>query len=521
VIRDQLVAAIDHWAFVALMQNDGPSVERLLRIARLADPEPRWGDRFRDRAVWQSADQMRELADAAFTTSPPPPGYQLALLGLLLRERRAGQRHTLLLAEACRRQRSNYWLSREMAAALSAEHRLHEAAGYYRAALAVRPQSAWTHNDLGLVMLMAGQTDEGLAECRRAVELAPASRTLRAHLVNELAEAGYWKEAATECRRALEFDPSNYLPAILAGKERPTDVPTLHALAEWCLKHKRLTATAADFYTAVLSAQPSLADDLEAGQRFQAACAAALAGCGIGADAGRLDERRRAGLRKQALEWLTAEYDAWAQRHRRGKPGDYTVAATAVRAWQRNDDLAAVRDEKALAKLPLDERRPSWPSGSELSVAGPRLPAVGQARRGAAMAGEGDLLVGPTGGPDARRKPVHGIAPPQLARSARTAPAGRGTASIGAVLQEGQKSTGSVVARQWLRAELAAQTRALEADPTAARWGVCEALTRWRKEPDLTCVRDPGELNKLAADERKEYLALWAEVAAVLARTDK
>jgi hypothetical protein len=34
-------------------------------------------------------------------------------------------------------------------------------------------------------------------------------------------------------------------------------------------------------------------------------------------------------------------------------------------------------------------------------------------------------------------------------------------------------------------------------------------------------VRDPGALDKLAADERKEYLALWAEVAAVLDRTEK
>jgi hypothetical protein len=29
-----------------------------------------------------------------------------------------------------------------------------------------------------------------------------------------------------------------------------------------------------------------------------------------------------------------------------------------------------------------------------------------------------------------------------------------------------------------------------------------------------------GELDKLAADERTEFLALWAEVAAVLARTE-
>jgi hypothetical protein len=34
-------------------------------------------------------------------------------------------------------------------------------------------------------------------------------------------------------------------------------------------------------------------------------------------------------------------------------------------------------------------------------------------------------------------------------------------------------------------------------------------------------LREPGELDRLAADEGKEYLVLWAEVAAVLARTQK
>jgi serine/threonine-protein kinase len=76
-------------------------------------------------------------------------------------------------------------------------------------------------------------------------------------------------------------------------------------------------------------------------------------------------------------------------------------------------------------------------------------------------------------------------------------------------------------ARRWLRAELATRVHALDTDPTAARTGVREALTRWQKEPDLACVRDLDELDRLAADEREEYLALWAEVAAVLARTQR
>jgi tetratricopeptide (TPR) repeat protein len=71
-------------------------------------------------------------------------------------------------------------------------------------------------------------------------------------------------------------------------------------------------------------------------------------------------------------------------------------------------------------------------------------------------------------------------------------------------------------ARQWLCAELAARVGSLDADPTAARLGVREALTRWQKEPDLASVRDPAELAKLPDAEREEWQRLWADVAALV-----
>jgi hypothetical protein len=140
----------------------------------------------------------------------------------------------------------------------------------------------------------------------------------------------------------------------LAGNELPAQVFARRALAEWCLKRKRLTATAARLYHA-FAAQPSLAEGLEEAQRLDAGCAA-LAGCRVGEDVARLGSKTRAKLRKQALDWLTAEYNAWAERHRRGKPRDRTAAASAVRSWQQNADLAGVRDEQALTRLPADER---------------------------------------------------------------------------------------------------------------------------------------------------------------------
>jgi serine/threonine-protein kinase len=574
-IRGQLVAAIEDRAFVALMLNDGPLVERLLRIARLAEPEPGWKDRFRNPAAWKSPMQLAQLAAGAFDSSPPPSEHQLALLGLLLRNVGDQSQSGRLLGQACARQPKNFWVHREMGFALALQSRWVDAAAYYRTALTLRPDNAGAQEGLGMVLAGSGQIDAAIAAYRRAIELSPTSASLHNRLVEALANAGYWKEAEAACRRALEIDPTNSwapfrcadvlydqsrleeatilgskaveiapdfedahytlgeifaktarhedavkafrkvtelraakppvsllkaakspademlaqelaavgsreeaitvleaaaardpkdfrfplaagklyrsqgkledaasafdkaanllparswcwegltaarlgqgrfadaraatshlvalagseterrawrrqydlcgallaidaeLPAILAGKEQPPNASTQRALAEWCLKHKRLTAAAAGFYDAAFSAQPSLADDLEAADRLNAACAAALAGCGVGENAAELSGERRAALRKQALDWLTADYNAWAERHRLGKPGDRTVAATALRSWQQNEDLAGVRDEQALAKLPADERaawQALWEKAATVAVRDP------------------------------------------------------------------------------------------------------------------------------------------------------
>ena len=46
-----------------------------------------------------------------------------------------------------------------------------------------------------------------------------------------------------------------------------------------------------------------------------------------------------------------------------------------------------------------------------------------------------------------------------------------------------------------------------------------QKLTGWRDDPDLAGRREPGALEKLSVEERKERLALWREVEARLSRT--
>jgi serine/threonine-protein kinase len=105
------------------------------------------------------------------------------------------------------------------------------------------------------------------------------------------------------------------------------------------------------------------------------------------------------------------------------------------------------------------------------------------------------------------------------ARAAALVGCGRGADADG--VDETERAGWRRQARDWLRADLTARVRLLDENSAAVRGDVRRALTNWKEDPELACVRDPGELNKLAPDERKEFLALWADVAAVLARTEK
>jgi hypothetical protein len=108
--------------------------------------------------------------------------------------------------------------------------------------------------------------------------------------------------------------------------------------------------------------------------RYRAARVAALAGCGqdqaalvvehayhpgVIKDAGRLGDQERAGLRKQAREWLRAELERWRRVQEKGPDTTRPRTAEEMQDWLGDPDFAGVRGEKALANLPAEER-PGW-----------------------------------------------------------------------------------------------------------------------------------------------------------------
>jgi hypothetical protein len=146
------------------------------------------------------------------------------------------------------------------------------------------------------------------------------------------------------------------LPGLISGKEKPASAQEALDAAVVCFK-RDLPYAAACLRAAAFAADPKLADDLKAGHRYDAACEAALAAAGQGKDAGKLDDKERARLRKQALDWLRADLAAWDKRLKSGGPADRAEVQQRLKHWQEDKDFAGIRDKEALAKLPEEERK--------------------------------------------------------------------------------------------------------------------------------------------------------------------
>jgi hypothetical protein len=81
-----------------------------------------------------------------------------------------------------------------------------------------------------------------------------------------------------------------------------------------------------------------------------------LAGCGRGKDADKLDDKERAHLRRQALDWQRADLEAWRRLLDKNPEKVRPILVERMRHWLADADFAGVRGPAALARLPEAER---------------------------------------------------------------------------------------------------------------------------------------------------------------------
>jgi serine/threonine-protein kinase len=269
-----------------------------------------------------------------------------------------------------------------------------EATKSHQAALAIRKKLVREHpeipdfahdlgvslNNLAVIDLDAKRFKEARVRLhdavhwqRKALVGNPANPTYRqsmAKSLDNLAKAarglGDTKDG-TEAERELaelrESDPAikaldERLAAIIKGEKQPKDEADRLRLARRAYE-KSLHSAAARLWADALMTNPNLGDDRRTQHRYNAACAAALAGSGQGKDVPRPDEAARAKLRSQALGWLQAELAAWTKLLESGPPAVRPVTTQTLQHWKQDSDLAGVREADALARLPEGERK-AW-----------------------------------------------------------------------------------------------------------------------------------------------------------------
>jgi serine/threonine-protein kinase len=256
--------------------------------------------------------------------------------------------------------------------------KLDDAIAAYREAIRLKPDFAMAHYNLGSGLRDQGKLAEAIAEYRDSIRLKPEYAEAHCNLGLVLSQQGQFREALAELRRGHELGsrgagwpyPSaqwvrraerlvaleRRLPAVLRGDDKASDAAEGIGFADLANKMKRF-ALSARLYSESLRADPKLAEDMKSGDRYNAACAAALAGAGQGDDKPPLDEKEKARWRKQALDWLHADLAFWTREAETGKPEGKALVSQKLQHWKADTDLAGIREETALQTLPEDERK--------------------------------------------------------------------------------------------------------------------------------------------------------------------
>jgi tetratricopeptide (TPR) repeat protein len=104
------------------------------------------------------------------------------------------------------------------AQALDAQRGLEEAAAEYRRALALRPDHAEAHCNLGTVLWKQRKLDEAAARLRHALALSPDYADAQFNLARVLYERGSFDAAISHCEKAVALQPGNAEVHSFAGR---------------------------------------------------------------------------------------------------------------------------------------------------------------------------------------------------------------------------------------------------------------------------------------------------------------
>jgi len=317
-----------------------------------------------------------------------------------------------LMAAAWRTHPSDYVLAYRSSHRLwgTGEGRIGEMLAWAKVAVALRPDSPFAHNQLGIAYRAMHDWDQAEASIHRAIELGrkyPKYAGARVNLGNMLLEKGELDGAEANYRAAIAIDPDTAgtyfnmglvydrrgdlagaeewyrkslvvnpkqeyyrqildgvvqrrvrLEELAAGRADPATTDEAFTVIGLALRSSpRQYLTAVRLYTWVFAADPALTEDLSNYHRYNAACVASMAAEGKKNESPKIETAERSRLTEMAMKWLRADLAQMTTQakdpDRRQQIGEWLTY------WKKDPDLAAVRDSAALeAMSPAD--REMW-----------------------------------------------------------------------------------------------------------------------------------------------------------------
>ena len=237
-IRPFLLAALDCWAGL-----DPKGRTRLVSIAQRADNDA-WRMKYREAMLRVDRPALLQLSLRPESLAQSP-GTLVVLGDLLSRFDRPAA--VKFLGQAQHLHPADLWINFQIASVLERMEppRTENAIGYYRAAVAIRPESAGLHNNLGLALLHKGELDEAIAEYRAAIQLKPDLAGAHSNLGAALRRKREFDAATAECREAIRLNP---------------DFPYAHNNLGLALKARGKLEEAVGEYREAIRLKPDLAE---------------------------------------------------------------------------------------------------------------------------------------------------------------------------------------------------------------------------------------------------------------------
>lgn len=557
-IRAAVVAALDDWAGCVGFSSDADVKARLawvLEVARTADPDATgWRDAVREPETWLERTVLEKLAGEA-----PTEGESIPLLvALSERLHYSGGDAGAFLGAVQRRHPDDFWVTFNLSNVARRTDML-QSVRYLQAALALRPESAIVHNNLGCSLGSLGRLDEAAAHLRRAIEIDPESSTAHSNMGNALQLLGRFDEALAEYAEAIRLDPESSnahgnLGKALMGVGRTDEAMEMY---ERAIALDPVYAAVRDNYGYVLHEAGRYDDaiaSLREAIRLDAKVVTAHLNLGrslraVGEHRESVEASERAialnpgvpeaylnlSLARFELGELEAALDA-ADRGLAVKPEYLKLYAARCRVLL---DLGRVGDARA------DARRIAEGSAAGSGMAGEaqrvvefcdgllaresRLERIADGSDKEASALDlvlaGHLLM-------KRKRNAEAVAcfarafEMDGALAEDNTDANRLTASRAAMIAGAVGSEGDSPARErlrkqalaWLREDLAMVTGKVDLSERENRASTNERYTRWCVSPDFASIREAESLARLGEAERGEWMRLWADVHELLDR---